>query len=88
MPTLEQHITHLQEIGKTNPITDQLAHYLFHIFRQHYVDKDNKHQNIAGKEGFVDNQGHSMTLEQFFKQIETPEPPERQRFLWKRRPTP
>lgn len=76
MTTLEAHITALQEIGKTEPIIDQLARYLLQIFQQHYVDKDNMHPNIKGKAGFVDGQGHSMTVEQFFKLIETPEPPE------------
>jgi hypothetical protein len=76
MATLEHHITVLQELGKTEPVTDQLARYLLQIFKAHYVDKDNKHPNIAGKEGLVDNNGNSMTLEQFWKLIETPEPPE------------
>lgn len=76
MTTLEAHIAALQEIGKTEPVTDQLARYLFQIFQTHYVDQDNQHPNIKGKQGFVDVQGHSMTTEQFFKLIETPEPPE------------
>jgi hypothetical protein len=91
MPTLEQHISDLKEVGKDDPIIDQIAAYLLTFYQKHYVDKDNNHPNIAGKNGFVDGQGHSMTVEQFFKLIETPEPPERQRkhFSWltKRRPT-
>jgi hypothetical protein len=79
LTTLEAHITALQEIGKTEPITDQLAAYLLRFFQTHYVDSDNMHPNIKGKQGFVDGQGYSMTVEQFFKLIETPEPPERDR---------
>jgi len=76
LTTLEAHITALQEIGKTEPVTDQLARYLLQFYQTHYVDSDNMHPNIKGKQGFVDRQGHSMTVEQFLKLIETPEPPE------------
>jgi hypothetical protein len=79
MPNLKQHIAELQEVGKQISAVDVLARYLFLFFENHYVGKDNDHKGINGHEGFVDPDGGRMTLEEFFKAIETPEPPETRR---------
>jgi hypothetical protein len=83
MVTLEAHIKVLREADLIDPTTSAACGYFLLVFKDHYVDKDNTHKSLFGKEGFVDPTGTRMTVEEFFKAITAPEPPEPRKRVFK-----
>ena len=76
MVTLEEHIKVLLARDTLDPTTSAVCGYFLLVMNEHYVDKDNTHQGIGGKAGFVDPTGKRMTTKEFLDAITAPEPPE------------
>lgn len=68
MTTLKEHIDVLQRLARDGVPTRELGLFYYHLFNTH----------LAGDKGdhLADLTGDKVTIEEFFKALETPDPPE------------
>jgi hypothetical protein len=68
MATLKEHIDVLQRLALDGVPARELGLYYYHLFNIH----------LAGDKGdhLADHTGNKVTIEEFFKLLETPDPPE------------
>lgn len=66
MTTLKEHIDVLQRLAHDGVPVQELGLYYYHLFDKH----------LAGDKGdhLVDPTGYTITIEEFFKALETPDP--------------
>jgi len=68
MTTLKEHIDVLQRLARDGVPAREFGLFYYHLFNTH----------LAGDKGdhLADPTGNKITIEEFFKALETPDPPE------------
>jgi hypothetical protein len=65
---LKEHIDVLQRLARDGVPARELGLYYYHLFNKHLAGDNGDH--------LADQTGNKVTIEEFFKLLETPDPPE------------